>query len=160
MHWCQAISNHYDDWVVIIMSHEPNYNLYTTSNKHDTREAGDPLNCLVWGVHYHTMITCNSQYNQISNTSHTKSQNLKMFLILSCSCLCPTHWSQVLCKKWCWSSGNMQCSNFICVTSKFVAQGVTYNRDLTVPMTRGEGYYSDIHSFLCWIENMIVEIIH
>ena len=34
-------------------------------------------------------------YCQTSNIRHTKFQNL-MFLISSCSCLCPIHWSQVL----------------------------------------------------------------
>ena len=38
-----------------------------------------------------------------------------MFLILSCSCLCPIHWSQVLSWDWrcSWSNADRQCSNYI-----------------------------------------------
>ena len=44
-------------------------------------------------------------YNQTSSIRCTKSQNL-MFLVSSCSCLCPNHWSQVLSWEWrcSWSS--------------------------------------------------------
>ena len=56
-----------------------------------------------------------------------------MFLILSCNCLCPIHWSQVLRREWrcSWSSTNRRCSNYICV-NKLIAWGVTYIRGLTV----------------------------
>ena len=37
-------------------------------------------------------------YNQTSNNRCTKFQNL--FLVLSCSCLCPIHWNQVLSWEW------------------------------------------------------------
>ena len=39
-----------------------------------------------------------------------------MFLVSSCSGLCPIHWSQVLSWEWrcSWSSANRRCSNYIC----------------------------------------------
>ena len=58
-----------------------------------------------------------------------------MFLISSCHCLCPIHWSQVLSQEWrcSWSSADRQCSNYIWVINKFIAYfGVAYMRDLTV----------------------------
>ena len=38
-----------------------------------------------------------------------------MFLVSSCSCLCPIHWSQVLSREWrcSWSSADRRCSNYI-----------------------------------------------
>ena len=56
-----------------------------------------------------------------------------MFLVLSCRCLCPIHWSQVLSQKWrcSWSSSNRQCSNYIWVINDFIAyQGASYIRGL------------------------------
>ena len=44
-------------------------------------------------------------YRKISNIRRAKSPNL-MFLVSSCSCLCPIQWSQVLSREWrcSWSS--------------------------------------------------------
>ena len=58
-----------------------------------------------------------------------------MFLVSSCSCLCPIHWSQVLSREWrcSWSSADRRCSNYIWVINQFIAYwGATYIRDLTV----------------------------
>ena len=58
-----------------------------------------------------------------------------MFLVSTCSCLCPIQWSQVLSREWrcSWSSADRRCSNYICVIDNFIAhQGATYIRDLTV----------------------------
>ena len=58
-----------------------------------------------------------------------------MFLILSCSCLCPIHWSQVLSREWrcSWSSADRQCSSYIWVINNFIAYyGVSFIRGLTV----------------------------
>ena len=58
-----------------------------------------------------------------------------MFLISSCSCLCPIHWSQVLSREWrcSWSNADRRCSNYIWVINKFIAYGgVTHIRGLTV----------------------------
>ena len=58
-----------------------------------------------------------------------------MFLISSCSCLCPTHWSQVLSREWRWSwcSADRRCSNYIWVINNFIAcWGAAYVRDLKV----------------------------
>ena len=43
--------------------------------------------------------------------------NDKMFLVSSCSCLCPIHWIQMLSREWrcCWSSVDRRCSNYIWV---------------------------------------------
>ena len=46
-----------------------------------------------------------------------------MFLILSCSCLCPIHWSQVLSREWrcSWSNAGRRCSNYIWVINNLIA---------------------------------------
>ena len=46
-----------------------------------------------------------------------------MFLVSSCSCLCPIHWSQVLSQelKCIWSSADRRCSNYIWVINNFIA---------------------------------------
>ena len=64
-------------------------------------------------------------YRQISNISHTKSQTL-MFLVSSCSCLCPIYWSQVLSREWrcSWSSADRRCSNFIWVINTLLPSWV------------------------------------
>ena len=63
-----------------------------------------------------------------------------MFLVSSCCCLCPIHWSQVLSWEWrcSWSSADRRCSNYIWVTNNFIAyKGVSYIRDFTVFIKRG-----------------------
>ena len=47
-----------------------------------------------------------------------------MFLVSTCSCLCPVHWSQVLSGEWrcSWSSAGRRCSNYIWVMNNFIAQ--------------------------------------
>ena len=46
-----------------------------------------------------------------------------MFLVSSCTCLCPIQWSQVLSRKWrcSWSSADRRCSNYIWVINNFIA---------------------------------------
>ena len=43
--------------------------------------------------------------------------------ILSCSCLCPIHWSQVLSREWrcSWSSADRRCFNYIWVIHNLIA---------------------------------------
>ena len=58
-----------------------------------------------------------------------------MILVLSCSCLCLIHWSQVLSWEWrcSWSSADRRCSNYIWVIKNFIDhQGASYIRGLTV----------------------------
>ena len=58
-----------------------------------------------------------------------------MFLISSCSCLCPVQWSQVLSREWrcSWSSADRRCSNYIWLIDNFITySGATYIRDLVV----------------------------
>ena len=58
-----------------------------------------------------------------------------MFLVSSCSCLCPIQWIQELSREWrcSWSSADRWCSNYIWVIDNFIAyKGVYYIRDLTV----------------------------
>ena len=58
-----------------------------------------------------------------------------MFLVSSCNCLCPIHWSQVLSWEWrcSWNSAERRCSNYIWVINNFIPyQGASYIRDLTV----------------------------
>ena len=58
-----------------------------------------------------------------------------MFLVSSCSSLCPIQWNQVLSREWrcSWSSADRRCSNYIWVIDNFIAYcGASYIRDLTV----------------------------
>ena len=58
-----------------------------------------------------------------------------MFLVSSCSCHCPIHWSQVLNWEWrcSWGSANRRCSNHIWVINNFIAYwGASYIRDFRV----------------------------
>ena len=58
-----------------------------------------------------------------------------MILVLSCICLGPIYWSQVLSREWrcSWSSANRRCSNYIWVINNLIAYyGASYIRDLTV----------------------------
>ena len=62
-----------------------------------------------------------------------------MFLISSCSCLCPIHWSQVLSQEWrcIWRSTNRRRSSYIWVINNFIAySGVAYIRGLMVSNTQ------------------------
>ena len=45
-----------------------------------------------------------------------------MFLVSTCSCLCPIHWNQVLSQEWrcSWSSAGRRCSKYIWVINKFI----------------------------------------
>ena len=61
-----------------------------------------------------------------------------MFLVSSCSCICPVHWSQVLSREWrcSWSSADRQCSNYIWVIKNFIAYwGAAYIRGFTVVLS-------------------------
>ena len=74
-------------------------------------------------------------YRQLSNIRRTKSPNLHIFLVLSCSCLCPIHWSQVLSREWrcSWNSAEKRCSIYIWMINNVIAHyGASYIRDLTV----------------------------
>ena len=62
-----------------------------------------------------------------------------MFLISSCSCPCPIHWSQVFSREWIcsWSSADRRCSNYIWVINHLIVyKGVTYIRGLMVIFSR------------------------
>ena len=63
--------------------------------------------------------------------------NLKtsMYLVSSCSCLCPIFWDGVLSWEWrCgWSSADRRCSNYTWVINNLIDhKGAAYIRDLTV----------------------------
>ena len=85
---------------------------------------------LIWWCHgMASLIAC----RQTSSVGCTKKT--WMFLVLSCSCLCPIHWSQVLSLEWkcSWSSANRQCSNYIWVINNFIAfWGASYIRGFMV----------------------------
>ena len=58
-----------------------------------------------------------------------------MYLVSSCSCLCPRQWSQVSNREWrcSWSSADRWCSNYIWVIDNFIAHySAFYITDLTV----------------------------
>ena len=67
-----------------------------------------------------------------------------MFLVSSCSCLCPIQWSHVLSREWrCGrSSADRRCSDYIWVIDNFIAYGgASYIRDLTVhPITHTQNF--------------------
>ena len=68
-----------------------------------------------------------------------------MFLVSSCSCLCPIHWSQVSSREWrcSWSSADRRCSNYIWVIVNFIGyQGASYIRDLMVFFINDTVWYS------------------
>ena len=52
-----------------------------------------------------------------------------MFLVSSCSCLCPIHWSQVLSREWrcSWSSPDRRCSNYIWLINNLIAYWSEYH---------------------------------
>ena len=58
-----------------------------------------------------------------------------MILVLSCGCLCPIHWNQVLSWEWrcSWSSADRRCCNYIWVINSCIAyNGTPYVRGLAV----------------------------
>ena len=58
-----------------------------------------------------------------------------MFLLSSCSCLCPIYRSYVVCWQWrcSWSSADRRCSNYIWVINNLIShKGAAYIRDLAV----------------------------
>ena len=88
-------------------------------------------NAEIWkSVYMHSLYMCMFvSYRKTSNTIRTKTE---MFLVSSWSCLCPVHWSQVLCREWrCISS-----SAAVPITSEWwkisLATNVYYVRGLTV----------------------------
>ena len=71
-----------------------------------------------------------------------------MFLVSSCSCLCPIHWSQMSSWEWrCrWSSADRRCSNYIWAINNFIAyQGGSYIRDFTVRFPVFTSLSSDLY---------------
>ena len=95
---------------------------YSSKLPSDTKPHGCIWHCIQTLHHScHASIDEIFKYHKISNTRHTKSQNL--ILLSSCSCLCPIHWSQVLSREWrcSWSSANRRCSNYIWVINNFIA---------------------------------------
>ena len=80
-----------------------------------------------------------------------------MFVVSSCSCLCPIYRSHVLSWEWrcSWSSADRRCSNYISVINNFIAhKGVTYIRDLTIHVqhckTNFQILYGDITYIPMW----------
>ena len=93
-----------------------------------------------------------------------------MSLVLTCSCLCPIHWSQVFSGEWrcSWSSADRRCSSYIWVTNNLIAYySASYIRDLTVPTVGqlpGRGRVSLVYSNLahclnkrCFIDHQILD---
>ena len=68
-----------------------------------------------------------------------------MFLVASCSCLCPIRWSQVLSweRRCCWSSADRRWSNYIWVINNYIAhKGATYIRGFTVSVHTRQRHWS------------------
>ena len=73
-------------------------------------------------------------YRQVSNIRRSQSKT-QMFLVSSCSCICPIHWSQMLSWEWrcSWSSADRRCPNYIWVINNFMAyEDASYIRYFTV----------------------------
>ena len=69
-----------------------------------------------------------------------------MFLVSSCSCLCPIQWIQVSSGEWrcSWSSADRRCSSYIWVIDNFIAYwSASYVRDLTVAAEKGNKSLSE-----------------
>ena len=61
-----------------------------------------------------------------------------MFVVSSCSWLCPIHWSHVFSREWrcSWSSADRRCSNYIWVINNFIGyKGAPYIRYFAVVLT-------------------------
>ena len=74
-------------------------------------------------------------------------QILKHKCFLSCSCLNPIHWSQVLSREWrCdWGNADKPCSSYICGIRKIIAYWcATYIRYLTAYLGR-KLYLKELH---------------
>ena len=75
------------------------------------------------------------QWTTVKPLIYVTLNHKKMFLVSSCSCPCPIHWSQVQSREWrcSWSSADRRCSNCIWVINKVIAYwGATYIRSLMV----------------------------
>ena len=80
-----------------------------------------------------------------------------MFLVLSCRCLCPIHWSQVLSRELrsSWSCADRRCSNYIWVINNFFAyKGATYIADVLISNEIHYVNWSKVF-FLQWCVNMM-----
>ena len=65
----------------------------------------------------------NITYHQIFDIRHINPKT-GVFLISSCNCLFPIHWSQVLSREWrySWSSADRRCSNYFWVINNFIVR--------------------------------------
>ena len=93
--------------------------LFVTTQKKNIRDYRYLYISSVIGVYVYLIIY---MYRNISYIRRNKSQT-QMFLVSSCSCLCPIQWSQVLSREWrcSWSSADRRCSNYIWVIDNFIA---------------------------------------
>ena len=77
-----------------------------------------------------------------------------MFLISSCSCLCPIQWSQVISWEWrcSWSNAGRECFNYIWVIKNFIAYyGATYIKGLTVHI-----YVLENPFRILWVNSLVI----
>ena len=84
-----------------------------------------------------------------------------MFLVSSCSCLCPTYRSHVLSWEWrcSWSSADRRCSNYIWVINNLIAhKGEPYIRDFMVcpQILRGPFHWQIFHHNSNSMESYII----
>ena len=82
-----------------------------------TLKCDGELNTEVWTCLLSTRCAISTIKHLIQVALNPK---LKMFLVSSCICLCPIHWSHVLNREWrcSWNSTNRGCSNYIWVINK------------------------------------------
>ena len=82
-----------------------------------------------------------------------------MFLVSSCSCLCPIYWSHVLSWEWrcSWSSADRRCSYYIWVINNFIThKGATYIWDLTVCYYHAIPFHNIKYVFMKYTPSEIV----
>ena len=96
-----------------------------------------------WRIHI-----CATNYHYIYNISRTKPQNLT-FLVSSCSCFCPIHWSQVLSRKWKVPSNG----NIFCVTGPLCGQ---FTGHRWIPLTNVSETEFLMFSLICtWLNGWV-----
>ena len=82
----------------------------------------EDLSPVVQGAIFQRGLVIGNGYTVKSLIQGAPNDKAKMILVLSCSWLCPLHWSQVLSREWrcSWSSADRQCSNYIWATNSLL----------------------------------------
>ena len=115
-----------DDWQLNIATNALSEHCQTPGIMRSHTDSYQLHNSLKTRHNVLTVLCCsvqdNCSYCQISNIRAPNIQTW-MFLVSSCSCLCPIHWSQMLSWEWrcSWSSADRWCSNYNWMINNFIA---------------------------------------